>query len=67
MRIAPYGEVAAGDVRFARGFEIAVGEQHRRLGPVRLEPHTIGRENVGAIEEIGYAAKPFRLALGAIG
>ena len=67
MRIAPYGELAAGGVRFARGFEIAVGEQHRRLGPVRLEAHTIRRENVGAIEKIGNAAKPLGLALGAIG
>ena len=54
-------------LRFARGFEIAVGEQHRRLGPVGLEPHAIGRQHVGTIEEIGDAAKPLRLALRAIG
>ena len=67
VRIAPDGEVAARDVRFARGFEIAVGEQHRRLGPIRFQPHAIGREHVRPIEKIGDAAKPLRLALGAIG
>ena len=65
--IAPDREVAAGRIRFARGFQIAVGEQHRRFGPIRLEPHAIDREHVGPIEEIGDAAKSLRLALRAIG
>ena len=42
VRIAPDGVVAAGYIGLARGFEIAVGEQDRRLGPIRLEPHPIG-------------------------
>ncbi len=56
-----------GVVRFARGFEIAVRQKHRRLGPIRLDPHAIGREHVGAIEKISDAAKSLRLALRAIG
>ena len=65
-RIAPDREVPARP-RLARRFEIAVGEQHRRFGLVRLEPHAIGREHVGPIEEIGDAAEAFGLALRAIG
>ena len=67
VRIAPDGEVAAGRLRVARAFEIAVGQKHRRLGSIRLDPHAIGREHVGAIEKIGDAAKALRLALRAIG
>ena len=67
MRIAPDGEMAAGRLRFASRFEIAVGQKHRRLGPVCLDPHAIGREHVGAIEKISDAAKALGLALGAIG
>ena len=67
MRITPDREVAAGRLRVARAFKIAVGQKHRRFRSIRLDPHAIGREHVGAIEEIGYAAKAFRLALRAIG
>ena len=67
VRIAPDCVVASGNVRVARAFEIAVGEQDRRLGAIRLEPHAIGREHVRPVEEIGDAAEPLGLALRAIG
>ena len=65
-RIAPHRPVTAA-LRFAGAFEIAVGEQHRRLGLVRLQPHAIGREHVGPVRKVGDAAEAFGLALGAIG
>ena len=46
---------------------IAVGEQHRSGCGVGLDPHRIDGERVGPVDEIGDAAKAFRLALGAIG
>ena len=45
--------------------EVAVGEEHRRLGFLRLDARGVGREHVGPVEEIGDAAKAFGLALGA--
>ena len=67
VRIAPDCVVASGDVGVARAFEIAVGEQNRRLGAIRLQTHAIGREHVRPVEEIGDAAEPLGLALRAIG
>ena len=67
VRIAPNGVVAAGKVGLAHAFEIAIGEQDRRLGPIRLEPHPIGRKHVRPVEEIGNAPEALGLALRAIG
>ena len=67
VRIAPDCEVASRRLRVARAFEIAVREQHRRLGAIRLQAHAIGREHVGPVEEIGDAAEALGLALRAIG
>ena len=67
VRIAPDRPVAPGGVGVARAFEIAVGEQNRGLGAIRLQPHAIGREDVRPVEEIGDAAEALGLALGAIG
>ena len=53
--------------RVAGAFEIAVGEQNRRLAPIRLEPDAISRQHVRAIEKIRDPAKALGLALGAIG
>ena len=41
IRIAPNGEMPAGRRRVSGAFEIAVGEQNRRLGAIRFEPHPI--------------------------
>ena len=65
-RIAPNRPMAA-LFGLADAFEIAVGEQHRRLRLVRLQAHAIGRENVRAVEKIRDAAKALGLALRAIG
>ena len=65
-RIAPDRPVTP-TLALAGGFEIAIGEQHRRFRLVRLEPHAIGREHVGPVGEVGDAAKALRLALRAIG
>ena len=65
-RIAPDRPVAAA-FGLADALEIAVGEQHRRLGLVRLEAHPVGRENVRPVEKIRDAAKALGLALRAIG
>ncbi len=64
--IVPDGEMAAaGEVA---GFdEIAVGEQHRRVGFVGLDARRVDRQHVRPVEEIGDAAKALGLALGAIG
>ena len=64
--IVPDREVArrAGDV--AGLDQIAVRQQHRRLGLVGLDPRREDRQHVGPVEEIGDAAKAFRLALGAV-
>jgi hypothetical protein len=53
--------------KVAGGGEIAVGEQHRRLTFVGLDPRGVDRHDVGPVREIGDAAEAFRLALGAIG
>src|SRR5262245_23851674 len=45
---------------------IAVGEQDRRLAALGLDARGVGRQHVGAIEEIGDAAKTLRLALCAV-
>ena len=47
--------------------EIAVREQHRRLGLVGFDPGGEHRHHVRPIGEIGDAAEAFGLALGAIG
>src|SRR5271170_4050815 len=67
VRIAPDGVVAAGNVGIARVFEITVGELHRRLGPIRLEPYPIDRQHVRPVEEIGDAPEALGFALRAIG
>ena len=67
VRIAPDCEVASRRLRVACAFEIAVREQNRRLGAIRLQAHAIGREHVRPVEEIGDAAEPLGLALRAIG
>ena len=53
------GQVAGGD-------EIAIGEQHRRVGLLGLDAGGVDRHDVGTVEEIGEAAEAFRLALGAV-
>ena len=65
-RIAPDRPVAAA-FALAGGFEIAVGEQHRRLRLVGLEPHAVGREHVGPVGKVSDAPEAFGLALRAIG
>ena len=67
MRVAPDGPVTACGFRLARAFEIAVGEQNRRLAAIRFEPDAIGRQHVRTIEEIRDPAKALGLALGAVG
>ena len=46
---------------------IAIAEQHRTLGAIRLERDGVNREHIRAIGEVGDLPEPFRLALGAIG
>ena len=68
VRIAPDCEVAAGCLRFARGFKrLPLDKSTGSFCPIRFEAHAIGREHVRAVEKIGDAAKPLRLALSAIG
>ena len=46
---------------------IAVTQQYRALGAIRLECDGVNRQHVRAIGKVGDLSKPFRLALGAIG
>ena len=46
---------------------IAVAEQHRALGAIRLKCDAEDRQHVRAIGKVGDLSEPFRLALGAIG
>ena len=58
--------MAAGARHVTRLGHIAVGEQHRRVGFVGLDAGGVDRHHVGAVGEIGDAAKTLGLALGAI-
>ena len=63
----PQREMPARAGDYAGRDGIAIGEQHRSDSAVGLDPHRIDGERVGPVDEIGDAAKAFRLALGAIG
>ena len=66
-RIVPHRIVPRGARDIAGLDQIAVGQQHRRLRLVRLDPRGEHRHDVGPVGEIGDAAEPFRLALGGVG
>ena len=66
-RIVPHGEMPVGARHVASRDEIAVGEQHRRLGFVGLDARGVDRHHVRPVEEIGDAAEALGLALRAIG
>ena len=65
MRVMPDSEMTAALKRAAL-HAIAIGQQHRAGCRVAFQANGIDRQNVRAVREIGYAAKPFRLALGAV-
>ena len=65
-RVVPDRVVALAAVERAALDQIAVRQQHGRLGGVRLDAHGEGRQHVRPVEEIGDAAEALRLALGAV-
>ena len=64
-RIVPDREMPAAGQLALLG-EIAVGEQHRRLGFVRLDARGVDRHHVGPVGEVGDAAEALGLALRAV-
>ena len=64
--IVPHREVPVVPGTSPCSIEIAVGEQDRRLALVGLDARRVDRHHVRPVEEIGDAAKAFRLALRAI-
>ena len=66
MRVVPDREMAPAGQIAAVG-EVAVRQQHRRLGFFGLDAGGVDRHDVGPVGEIGDAAEAFRLALGAPG
>ena len=65
-RVVPDREVPAAR-QVAVLDQIAVRQQHRRFGFVRLDAGGVDRHHVGTIGEIGDAAEAFGLALRAVG
>ena len=66
-RVVPDREVTGGAGDVPGGRQVAVGEQHRRLGLIGFQARGVDRHYVGPVGEIGDAAKALGLALGAIG
>ena len=65
-RILPDREVATGAGNLARGDEVAIAEQDRRLLSIGLDPGGVDRHDVRSVGEIGDAAEALGFALGAI-
>ena len=63
VRVDPLGKVAAVFQRTAV-HQIAVGQQHRVLGFVGTQRDRVAGHHIGAVQEVGDAAKAFGLALG---
>ena len=66
MRVAPNRVVAPSPVERSPFHRIAIGKQHRHLVAIGFHAHRVGREHIGAIEEIGDAAETLGFALRAV-
>ena len=67
VRIFPDGEMPVGARNIAFGGAIAIAEQHRRFGFVRLQAQLVARKHIGPVQKIGNAPETFCFALRAIG
>ncbi len=65
-RIVPDREVPMPPIEVAGSDQIAVRQQQRRVCFVSLDACRVDRHHIRPIGEIGDAAEPFRLALGAV-
>jgi hypothetical protein len=65
-RVVPDREMPAGAGHVAGLDQVAVGEQHRRVGFLGLDAGGVDRHHVGPVGKIGDAPEALGLALGAV-